>query len=166
MSWHRDNVIEERMDPCSPSALFIWFTHACKVVFDYILVVMAQMFRTSINYWLQQICFDRIIFILMKALVNVSPCQKPTEYQTNCFTVLDFVKRPWMTPSLPIVTSHPLTHGGELVSRIPVRSEDQLLNWNQNVIMYEKYVTSFKKSKSHGGTFRIDTVVVHLCLIT
>lgn len=71
----------------SPPGLFIWFTHAYNIVFDFTLVVKAQMFRNPINYSQQHIYLDGIIVIPMNDPVNVPRCQKLTEYQANCFTV-------------------------------------------------------------------------------
>lgn len=98
------------MGLCSPPALLFWFTHAYKIVFDCTLVVTAQMFQIPINYWLQQISLDKIIFILVNDLVNDSPCQKPTEYQAKCFTVFSFVRGLKWLLSLGPLWLHILSH--------------------------------------------------------
>lgn len=127
----------------------MWFTHAYKTAFDCRLVVTAPMSKTPINYWLLQISFIGIIFILTSDLVNFSPCQRPTQYQDNCFTVLAFVGGlKWLFVTLPTVTSHPFACGrqssitfqlyhfnifeGNLKSS-PVREMCQLQNSNESL---------------------------------
>lgn len=78
------------MDLCSPPQHFS---------FDYRLVVTAKPHKLLITTYL----LGRDNFYTWMILLMSPPCQKPTEYQTNCFTVVDFVRGlKWLMSLCPV----------------------------------------------------------------